>query len=340
MGGHIKGGLAHTTVVSVFIWAGVSGWANADASAIGAIMLPSLKKGGYDDGFAVSVVAAAAGLGPIIPPSIIMIIYASATGFPVGKLFLSGVIPGLCLGIGYMVLSYIYAVRKNMRPSKFAGLREIWNSFKVAIWALIMPLIIVGGILSGAFTATEAGVIAVVYGFAYGILVKKLNVEIVKKCLLNAVIASTAPMLIIAVSGLFGNMLVRENVTSLVLNFCNTYISSYFGFYVFIIIICLIAGCFIDAAATMLMLIPVLMPVVVAMNLDPLHFAIVFIIALLTAGLTPPVGVLLFVVCSIDNTPLNLCVRPIIPFVSVMLIVLLLLVCFPWLGTWLPSLLD
>lgn len=336
--GHIRGGLAHTTVLSGMLMAGVSGSANADASAIGSIMLPALRKNGYEDGFSVSVVAAAAGLGPIIPPSVIMIVYASVAGIAVGPLFMSGVLPGIILGCGYMLLSYFYARRTHMEPSKFAGFRNIGKAFLQAVWALIMPLIILGGLLSGVCTATEAGVIAVVYGLIYGLVRRKLTVATIVDCLRQSVIATAGPMLIIAVSSIFGYMLSYENITTTIADFCNANISSPFPFFMFVLLVCLIAGCFIDSSATLLMMTPIFLPVAIGLGIPSLQFACFFVIALLTAGLTPPVGMLLFIVSGINQTPLKKCVKSIWPFVGMMIIVLILMALIPGITLAIPSL--
>ena len=335
--GHIRGGMAHTTTLSGMLMAGVSGSSNADASAIGSLMLPALKKSGYKRGFAVSVISSAAGLGPIIPPSIMMIIYSSVTGFPVGKLFMGGIIPGILLGIGYLTVNYIYARKNGMHKEKFAGFGEIWKAFKKAIWALLMPVIILGGIMTGVCTATEAGVLAIVYGLIYGLIRKRINAKVLKKCLVNAVRTTAAPMLLIAISCLFGYMLVWLNVSDSILAFCQNYISGSVSFYLFIIAICFVAGCFIDPNATMLMLTPVIMPIVVALGLDQMQFAMIFIIALLTAGLTPPVGMTLLLVSGIDGTPMEQCIRPALSFLAVMVILLIIMIFVPQISTWIPS---
>lgn len=336
--GHVRGGLAHTTVLSGMLMAGVSGSANADASAIGAIMLPALRKNGYGPGFSVAVVSAAAGLGPIIPPSVIMIVYASVAGMGVGPLFLSGVVPGVMLGSGYMVLSYIYARHTKMQSAPFAGFLNIGKAFLKAVWALIMPLIILGGLLSGVFTATEAGVIAVVYGLIYGLIRRKLTVTIIVDCLRKSVIATAGPMLIIAVSSIFGYMLSYENITTSIMSFCKANVSSSFGFFMFAMVICLIAGCFIDSSATLLMMTPVLLPVAIGMGINQLQFACFFVIALLTAGLTPPVGMLLFIVSGINQTPIKQCVVAIWPFVGIMILELILIALIPGITLFIPGL--
>lgn len=338
--GHVKGGIGHTCTVAGVLMAGISGSANADATALGSILLPALKEDGYERGFSSALVAASANLGPIIPPSVIMIVYGSVTGYSVGDLFLGGVLPGLVIAAGYMIVTYIYARRHNMNNRKFGGWKNIWNSFKTAIWALLMPLIIIGGILSGIFTATEAGVVAVFYGIGYGLVRKKMTWKMLKESLLEAVIAGASPMAIITASAMLGYILARENLSGIIGDFCNAYISGYWPFYLFILAVCFVAGCFIDCAATMLMMVPVMIPVAQGMGLDLQQFALVLIVSLLTGNLTPPVGCTLFVVCSIDGLPFRQICKPVIPFVGCMVLAILLMIQFPFLTTWLPSLMG
>ena len=336
--GHLKGGLAQTTTVAGAIMAGISGSANADCAAIGNLMVPAMKEAGYDEGYAVVCTATAGGLGPIIPPSIQMVIYASITGFSTGKLFLGGVIPGLVAVAFYMVMNYLYAKKANVPTQPFRGVKYIWQSFKETVGALIMPVIIIGGILFGVFTATEAGVAAVVYGIIYGCITKKLTFKTLYECLKNAAIATAGPMLIITVSGILSYVLTRLNMTTAIENFCAAYISTPVAFLFFVIIVNVIAGCFIDGNATMLMLVPILFPVMQMFGINELQFALVFIVSMLTGGITPPVGIFLFIVCGVDGTPLGKCLKWVVPFFAMQLLLLVLMVFIPGITTWLPSL--
>ncbi len=328
--GHIRGGLAHTVIVSGVLMAGISGSQNADAAAIGAITLPALKRDGYDGGFAVSVVAAAGGLGPIIPPSIIMVIYCTTAGnLSIGRMFMAGVLPGLILAFGYMAIAYVYALRHNMHPTKFVGLRAVGKAFLGSIWALLMPVIIIGGILSGIVTATEAGVLACVYGLLYGLFTRRLNLKTIRDCLVNAVINTCGPMSIIMMCSLLGYLLIRQNLAGIIQAFVMSISSSPVVFYLILMVILVIAGMFIDGTATLLLLVPVLTPMIKVLGLNELHFGMVFLLALQTGGLTPPVGVLLFIVSSIGKVPLHECIRPIIPFILWMIIVVVAIIFIP-----------
>lgn len=337
--GHIRGGLAHTATLTGMIMAGVSGSANADGAAIGAVMLPSLKKSGYEDGQAVAVIAAAGSLGPIIPPSIFMVILCNATSANVSNLFMAGVIPGIMMGLGFMLINYLYAKKHNIPITPFQGFGHVWETFKHAFAALMMPVIILGGILSGVFTATEAGVIAVLYGVVYGFCARTLNLKELRHCLTEATVSSIGPMLLIACSGVFAYMLTSLGTDKIVANFVLTYLPNQHAFLLFILVLGLFLGCFIDSIASCLMLMPILTPIVAALGIDFTHFAIVFTTAFLSCTITPPVGTLLYVVCGIDGTPVMKTVKPIIPYVLVMVVVIVLIIFIPGIGTWLPSML-
>jgi tripartite ATP-independent transporter DctM subunit len=336
--GHIRGGLAHTVVLVGMLMAGISGSANADASAIGSLMVPTLKKAGYNEGFTVAVVSAAAALGPIIPPSIMMIIYASITNISIAELFLAGFAPGILCGIGFMVWSYIYAKKHGYQPSGHTpGLKTIGTSFKGAIWALIMPVLILGGILSGAFTATESGAIAVVYGLAYGGISKRLNWQKIEKAFFRSVVSTVAPMIIIVMASLMSYLLIRENASGVLIGFLTQISTDPHVLLVEIVILCLFLGMFIDPTAIMLMIVPILAPLITQIGYVPLHFAIIVVVALVMGGLTPPVALVLYIVASVDNTPLEKVVGPIWPFVLIVTAVILLMIFYPPFALFIPS---
>lgn len=336
--GWVRGGLACTVELAGMLMAGISGSSNADASALGAICLRALKKGGYEDGWASAIVVSASGIGPIIPPSIIMIVYATAAGLDIGQLFTAGIVPGICLGIAYMMVSVAYAKRRNIPKVPFKGFKHVWETFKKAIWALLMPVIIIGGILGGFFTATECGVIATVYGIIYGLIIKKINTHELWESLKEGILAAVGPISLIAISSIFSYMLAREGVTASIAAFLESNISTEFGVMAFCAIICIVAGCFVDGTATMLLLTPIFVPVVQAMGIDMMQFSMIFMITIMSGGMTPPVGSMLFVISSIDGTPISKMVKPIIPFMLALIAVVILIMIFPGVASWLPGL--
>lgn len=335
--GWVRGGLACTVELAGMLMAGISGSSNADASALGAICLRALKKGGYEEGWASAIVVSASGIGPIIPPSIIMIVYATAAGLDIGQLFTAGIVPGICLGIAYMIVSVAYAKRRNIPKVPFKGFKHVWQTFKKAIWALLMPVIIIGGILGGLFTATECGVIATVYGIIYGLIIKKIGPHDLWESLKEGILAAVGPISLIAISSIFSYMLAREGVTASIAAFLESNISTEFGVMAFCAIICIIAGCFVDGTATMLLLTPIFVPVVQAMGIDMMQFSMIFMITIMSGGMTPPVGSMLFVISSIDGTPISKMVKPIIPFMLALIAVVILIMIFPGIASWLPG---
>jgi C4-dicarboxylate transporter DctM subunit len=335
--GHIRGGLAHTVLLAGMMLAGISGSSNADAASLG-MMIKTLKKGGYEEGESCAIVGAAASLGPVIPPSIIMILFGNAVGMNIGALFIGGLAPGVCLVTGYMIVSYFIAKRRGIALTRFEGWKNVGRHFKKAFWALVMPVIIIGGMRAGVFTATEGGVTAVVYGIAYGLIGRRLDVYGTIDALRKSAIASAGPISIIAISSIFSYILAREGVTAAFSNFCGAHIHSQFGLLILIALITVIGGCFIDGVAVMLLLTPIVYPMVEAMGINEMQFALIFLLAIMSGGLTPPVGSILYIVAAFDNTPLSKIARAVVPFVSVIIAVMIIMMVFPAVATLVPAL--
>ena len=234
----------------------------------------------------------------------------------------------------------MYARRNNMPSGKFCGFKVLLKTTKEAFFALLMPIIIIGGILSGIFTPTEAGVVACVYGIIYGFVKKSLTGKSLIKCCGDAGLATVGCMIIIMVSTALSYVLARLGVTEVIANFCHTYISSPLGFLAFVIIINIISGCFIDANAWMMMMLPILWPIMQTYGIPELQFALVFVVSLLTGGITPPVGMYLFIICGVDGTPLRATFKYIIPFLLCELIVIAFMSVFPQISYFVPSLMG
>lgn len=338
--GHIRGGLAHTCVMTGMLMAGVSGSSVADASAISTIMVPQLEKNGYDRGFACALISSAGSLGPIIPPSIIMIVYSGVVSISVGKLFMAGVVPGVILGIGMLVYCYIYARRKGIERTSFAGWKAVGNSFLASIGALIMPLIIVGGILTGIVTATESGILAIIYGILYGFLTRSLSLKKLWINIQEAVGAATQPMIIIAFAALLAYVLTYYDMGTVVGNFMSDLTDSPSIVLIVIFIIIFIAGMFIESTAILLMLVPFFAPLISVYNFDAIHFATVCIISLVLGGITPPVGIVMYVVSGVTKTDLKRIIHHIWPFIIIFSLGVLLVIFVPQVCTWLPNLIG
>jgi C4-dicarboxylate transporter DctM subunit len=337
--GHMKGGLAQVNIVASMLFAGLSGSAAADASSIGAMLIPAMIEDGYKKDFAVAITATSSCIGPIIPPSILMVVFGSIAGVSIGGMFLGGIIPGLLVGFGLMIAVSIYSSRyhSGKKPRKTFG--EIFSAFKEAVLALITPAIILGGIVFGAFTPTEAGAIAVVYSFIIGVFVfKEINIPNFKKALYSATTTTAICMLVVATASIFGWILTREQFPVHLTKFLLSISSNPTVIYILIVAMLLIIGLFIEILAAAIILVPVLFPVAVQFGFDPIHFGVVVVVALIIGAVTPPVGVLLFITCSIARTTIKEVTKILIPFVGVLVAVLFLITLIPGLVTFLPNL--
>lgn len=335
--GHITGGLAHVVVLTGMLMAGVSGSSVADAAAISTIMVPQLEKNGYERGFAGALISSAGSLGPIIPPSIIMIVYSGVVSIPVGQLFMAGVIPGVLLGIMMLIYCYFYAKSKGIKRGTFAGWKAVGKSFLSSIGALLMPLIIIGGIVLGICTATESGILAIIYGIVYGFLSGELTLKKLWNSITESIAGAAQPMIIIAFASLLAYVLTFYDLGTVVGTFMNSVTNNGNMVLVLIFIIIFFAGMFIESTAILLMLVPFFSPLISVYGFDPIHFATVCIISLVLGGITPPVGIVMFVVSSVTNTNLKSIIKYIWPFIIIFSLGVLLAIFIPQVSTWLPS---
>ena len=338
--GQLRGGLAHVNIVSSMIFAGISGSCIADSAAIGSILIPEMISEKYPVDFSVVITATSSTIGPIIPPSLIMVLYGSLTGVSVGALFLGGAIPGILIGFALMSASYVYCkIKRFGEPQKRTSFKEIIISFLKASSALVMPLIIVGGIVSGIFTATEAGCIAVVYGLFFGFIVyKTMNFGKLWKSVLKSAVLTGNILFLIATARIFGHLLAREQVHETIYNFLMVISPNPMVVLLIIMVIIFIMGMFIDVGAMVIMLAPILSLVARHFGLNPIHFGVVFCMTALIGAVTPPVGVLLFIDCAIAKIPLSKIFKIIWPFVLVLFFVCILAALFPSIVLFLPEL--
>lgn len=337
--GHIRGGLAHTTCLTGMVFAAMCGSNNASAAAIGSMMIPALRDDGYDTPFAVSLVAAAGNLGPIIPPSIIMIIYASATNLPIKDMFMAGVVPGILMGIGFMIYSYLYARKLGMKHKNRAQPREIWVAFKKAFFALLTPIIILSGIATGIFTATESGAVAVLYCIIYGFIRRKIVFRDVLESLYQAAISTLGPMIVICFASAFSYLLSYSNFSEKTVGAIMAISQNKYIVMILVVALIMLIGMFVEVTAACIMMIPMFTKLITMMGFDPIWFAIIVIIVFCIGAITPPVGITLYVSCGVAKLPLRDAIRPIWPFVFIMLAVTLLIIFVPQVATLLPSML-
>lgn len=337
--GHIRGGLAHVTIVAEMFFSGISGSATADAAAIGAMMIPAMERDGYHKDFAVAVNASASTMGPTIPPSIMLVIYGGIANVSVAALFLGGIIPGLLTGLGLMLISYWIAVRRNYPKRMRASLLELWQSFVHASLALLMPVIVLGGILFGIFTATEAGVVAVVYAIVIGCFVyRTIGLRDLHRLFVDAAITTSVALLVLSTAEIFAWLLSWEGFATKVMNVLTTVSSDRGVLLGLIIATILILGLVLEGLPILVIFGPILVPIVKKVGIDPLHFGVVLIFAATIGSVSPPVGILTFICCSIAKVSVAQVSRLLWPFVGVMVAVLLLVAYVPPLVLWIPRL--
>lgn len=338
--GHIRGGLAHVNIVASMIFAGISGSAVADASALGSVLIPAMREE-YDVDFGTAVTAGASTIGPIIPPSIPMIIYATSTaGISIAGLFLSGVIPGIMMGLGMMAIAYFIA-RKRQYPIRKGHLTS--REFLARLWrvlpALTMPVIVLGGILGGVFTPTEAGAVSVMYAVLVGLFVtRELKLSDIPPALLRAGTTTAIVFLLIATANGVSWLLSTRQVPMLISAYLKSISPSPLVFLLVVNLFLLVVGCLMETAAALIMLVPILAPIAASYGIHPLHFGFVVVMNLVIGLLTPPVGVCLFVCCGIANISLERLVRAVWPHLVWQIIVLALVTYLPELALWIPRL--
>ena len=330
--GFLKGGLGMVAVVASMIFAGISGSAAADTSAIGSILIPSLVRKGYKKGFVACLISSAGTIGPVIPPSLMMIIYSSITGLSVATLFLGGFLPGIIMGIVLMILCYLYALRHptGQEERLKLSIREIWRTFKQAWIALIMPVIIIGGIIFGVFTPTEAGAIAVVIAFVVGAFIyKEIDLKKCWKILISSAKTSAVVLLIVGMATLFGWILAINKFPQLSIAFLTNISKNPNVIMLIIIGFLLIVGCFVETVAALIIFTPFLYPICSQFGYDPIHFALVVIMTLLIGQVTPPLGILLFLSSAMTDVKIRESLKFIAPFILMLTIAVLCVAYVP-----------
>lgn len=335
------GGMGSVTVVSNMIFAGISGSGAATMSSVGTITIPELKKAGYKRSFIAALTAGAGSLGPIIPPSINMIVFASLTGFSIGKLFIGGLVPGIIIGICLIVMCNIYARKHNIdQGTGRFSFSEAWAAFKEAFFALITPLIIIGGVVTGVFTATESGIIACLYGLFCGFFIyKTLKLKDIVPIFKRATSSSAMLLMIMGIANIYAYIFARENVGDLISKILLSTSDNPMVIVLIILGIMLIIGCFMETIAAMVVILPVIYPIVMGLGVDPISFGVVFSMATVVGGLTPPVGLYLFLSMSLTGAPFREAIRYTLPVVLIVVFVMLLILFVPAIVTFLPNLL-
>jgi tripartite ATP-independent transporter DctM subunit len=339
--GRFKGGLALTSVLAAMIFSGLSGSAAADASALGKVLIPTMKKQGYGGGFAAALMASACVNGPIIPPSIPLVIYGLSVGAgaPIIDLFLGGVVPGILLGVALMIAAYIISVKRNYPTSEPVPFREIPRYIKNASWGLMMPVIILSGVVGGIVTVTESATIAVLYAAFVGFFIYgELKLNQIWPILVQTAIDTALVMFIIALSAGFGWLLAVSGLPRQLGMWLSSLSTNPVVILMVINVILLIIGIFLEPLPALLIFIPVLVPVVKAVGIDLVHFGLVMVFNLCIGLITPPVGILLYICAKFAGVTLEEESRELTPFLIASIAVLVIITIFPSTVLWLPGL--
>ena len=340
MVGWIRGGLGLTNVGASMLFGGITGTAVADAASIGGVMIPGMKKAGYPADFSAAVTAASSTVGPIIPPSVPMIIVGALSGISVGKMFLAGAIPGILMGLAMMVTTYLIARKKNFPKQEWQGFGEIARSFAGAFWAIAMTGIILYGLLSGIATPTETAIVASVYAMIVGLLIyRELPLRAIPTIVIDSAVSATGILLLVGFANVFGWILVSERIPQAIATTVLSYTDNKFLVILIINILLLLVGMFMETIAALIILFVPLLTLATTVGIDPIHFATFAVLNLMIGLTTPPLGVCLFVCAGIARLPLTPVVIAIIPFLITNIAVLFAVSYIPALATWLPSVL-
>lgn len=337
--GWMRGGLGHVNVGASIVFSGMSGAAVADAGGLGTIEIKAMKDAGYDEEFSVGITAASSTIGPIIPPSLPMVIYGVMASVSVGQLFVAGLVPGLLMGLVLMAMITIISRRRGYTRDAVFSFPVLGHSFKRAFLSLLTPVIIVGGIMSGAFTPTEAAIAAVVYALVLGgVVYRSLTWRRLLKVSMETIETTAVILLIVAGASIFAWILTSNQVTQHVVTLLGPFADNPIATLIIINLVLIVVGCFMETIAAITILVPVLLPVAITAGVDPVHFGVIMVLNLMIGLLTPPVGMVLYVLSRVSGISFEKCMRGTLPFLVPLVIALLLVTFVPAISLWLPTL--
>lgn len=335
--GHLKGGLGHVNIVASMIFAGMSGSAVADAGGLGQMEIKAMVDEGYDLDFSTAVTGASATIGPIIPPSIPMVIYGSLAGESVAKLLIAGFFPGIIMGFAMMGLVWFMAPWYGFKAKPRAPLREFVRAGKEGFFPLMAPVILIGGIISGIFTPTEAAAVAVMYALFMGVIYRTVTWSSFLSVLRDTMLDTAIILFIVGASSIYSWVIARYQVTDVLTNWIGSVVSNPLMFLLVINLFLLLVGCFIDPTPALFILVPVFMPMVKQYGIDPIHFGVIMVLNLMIGLLTPPVGTVLYTLHRVTNLPLERIAVAMVPFYIPLLATLILIALFPSISLVLPN---
>jgi tripartite ATP-independent transporter DctM subunit len=338
MVGHIRGGLGHVNVVASMLFAGMSGSAVADAAGMGRIEIEMMRKSGYPLAFSGAITAASATIGPVIPPSIPFVVYGSLAGVSVGKLFLAGVIPGVAMGLFLMGSVWVLAGRSSFPSATWAGFGHLVREFVRSLPVLVLPLIILGGIFSGVFTATESAIVAAAYALLIGLLLREVRLTDIGPILIRVGTDSARIMMIVVAATLYSWILARQGAPQAVASVFLTMTDQPWLLLLLINVLLLLLGCFMEPLPIMVIVVPTMLPLVQALGIDLVHFGVIVTLNLMIGLITPPIGLVMFTVMEITKVPIESFARAIWPFFIALVLVLALITYVPGVVMFLPEL--
>lgn len=337
--GWMRGGLGHVNVGASIVFSGMSGAAVADAGGLGTIEIKAMKDAGYDEEFSVGITAASSTIGPIIPPSLPMVIYGVMASVSVGQLFVAGLVPGLLMGLVLMAMITIISRRRGYTRDAVFSIPVLGHTFKRAFLSLLTPIIIVGGIMSGAFTPTEAAIAAVVYALVLGgVVYRTLTWRRLLKVSMETIETTAVILLIVAGASIFAWILTSNQVTQHVVTLLGPFADNPIATLIIINLVLIVVGCFMETIAAITILVPVLLPVAITAGVDPVHFGVIMVLNLMIGLLTPPVGMVLYVLSRVSGISFEKCMRGTLPFLVPLVIALLMVTFIPAISLWLPTL--
>ena len=339
--GHIRGALAYINILASVLFAGISGTALADVASLGSMLIPAMKDEGYDADFSVAITASTSVVGPIIPPSVPMVIAGTLTNLSIAKLFVGGIMPGLIMGLGFIIPTYYMAKKRNYPKHERVPMKERVKIIKDVIWALLMPIILMVGILSGIFTPTEASIVTVLYAFVVGIFIyKEIKLKDIFPIFRDTVIAAGSVIILVGIANLFAWILTSERVPQTIANGILSITENPILVILIMNIVLLFTGMFMESIAAIIIMIPVLLPVATAIGMSPIHFSIMAILNLMIGLVTPPVGICLTTAAQIVKISTGRAIKANAPFLVVLILILALVSYVPAVTTFLPGLMK
>jgi len=339
MVGHLRGGLGHVNIVASIIFAGMTGTAVSDAAGLGTVEIKAMTDAGYDKEFSCAITGASSTIGPIIPPSVPLIIYGILASVSIGRLLVAGIIPGLLIAGALMVMVSIYAKKRNYPREKRASFREFFIASKKAFLPCMTPVIIVGGIISGIFTPTEAAAVASLYAFILGFIIyREISLADLWKIVQKTARDTAIIIFIVSCASLYGWVLIRSRIPIILMEQITSISTNPLIILLILNGALLVVGCFMETIAALNILVPVLTPLILTVGIDPLHFGLIMVFNLMIGLITPPFGMVLFVLNKVSGVPVEKIVKATLPFLIPLLAVLLLMTFFPSLVTFLPDL--